>query len=1024
MYLGIPSLGLVWRLGGSSTPPGEFDAGMRTAINLGGITPYTGAFPFANLFSNMGNWDLMSGTADFTQDQGEFTVSSVTGTAILRNNNMVDPGGYGLIAGTYTLKNPNGYNIAIKNTAQTVTYLDYSTTTADRTFSWPGGGSTVDGMIVLIEVTAPGTYTGFALIQPNCPNYPTDIFNSAFISYLEGLHLPYLRFMDWNDTNSNIDTDWADRTVTGKPSYRNEAAYGNACAPYEVQIALCNRMGADMWVNIPVRATDAYVTSLATLIEAELDPELNVYVEYGNESWNSTGVFGAGYSWVMLRNHTKYTATVNPATKVLTYAGHGMTTGDAVHGWVHRSSRIAGVVDGVDEGGLTPYYWEQCWGRQFIVNVLSADTFELHSGSSGGPLVGWPVDVTQWVFCKRNEIVIATADEHTVMNTNYGEACGEVWALFDAVMDPARVKAVCSAWTSQSNTAAQRLAVFECVSRADHLAIAPYNFPTFWGGRVSVSSNTFTPKCWTTDTSSGHTYVGVYAQGSTPTNQEVIDGTGTGYVDSTDFSTTYAASTYTTGSGLTVVNGTTYTVIMLYKDRRDYYWRVEEDIAASAVASDVDFLDTYANQNLRQWTDLEITTFPQIQAHLNVIANTAYPDITLVGYEGGMHIDGQTAPYPELHNWFWGYTESPECGEFQDRYMRNMAALGMVAYAHFGDAQDYASPSFSWRIANSYQDTADYRYQAIAAFNGGVPIETRIGGATIRAATLYAAPTLPHTLHTFTQPGTYTILKGNNVGNYEIVGLELRLIATTDFDWVNPSSQRITIHVTDGDTDDVRDVVFSIGDSWYEGDDIFALDMTVQADASSLTPAIGSALPRTGSGGSFTDDMLDCEATASYYNVDGMAEIPTTSMPLFFAVVAKKDDLATAYQDLVYFGTGVFVGLMSKPGNTHIFWRYFTGSADQLDENATDTPWEDAKHVFWLFFDPPNNKYYYGRDQTDETAGAGVAFSSWRDFTNKAVTLSATQEEKGSMKVSNREDLDLTTCLSMVAEMQTLHSIA
>jgi hypothetical protein len=94
---------------------------------------------------------------------------------------------------------------------------------------------------------------------------------------------PYrvLRFMDWTLTNDdpNPQADWSTRRQTTDPQ--------DGSVAFEWQIDLCNRTLKDYWVNVPHRATPAYWTQLAGLIQAQLDPRLRVYVEFSNEVWNS-----------------------------------------------------------------------------------------------------------------------------------------------------------------------------------------------------------------------------------------------------------------------------------------------------------------------------------------------------------------------------------------------------------------------------------------------------------------------------------------------------------------------------------------------------------------------------------------------------------------------------------------------------------------------------------------------------------------------------------------------------------------
>lgn len=61
--------------------------------------------------------------------------------------------------------------------------------------------------------------------------------------------------------------------------------------PYEVMIALANKLQAHPWFCIPHLADNNYVTQLATLVRDTLDTNLIARFEYSNEMWN----FGVGF---------------------------------------------------------------------------------------------------------------------------------------------------------------------------------------------------------------------------------------------------------------------------------------------------------------------------------------------------------------------------------------------------------------------------------------------------------------------------------------------------------------------------------------------------------------------------------------------------------------------------------------------------------------------------------------------------------------------------------------------------------
>jgi hypothetical protein len=56
-------------------------------------------------------------------------------------------------------------------------------------------------------------------------------------------------------------------------------------------VQLCNTLQKDMWLCIPHRADDDYVQRTAELVRDTLSPELLIYVEYSNETWNTAGAF-------------------------------------------------------------------------------------------------------------------------------------------------------------------------------------------------------------------------------------------------------------------------------------------------------------------------------------------------------------------------------------------------------------------------------------------------------------------------------------------------------------------------------------------------------------------------------------------------------------------------------------------------------------------------------------------------------------------------------------------------------------
>ncbi len=165
--------------------------------------------------------------------------------------------------------------------------------------------------------------TNLSIMRPTVPGSSTPlpagtVWNPSFISYINNVGT--LRFMDFTATNWNQQVNWSDRILPSSPSFQRHpnTSYGweGIGAAWEYVVLLANASGKDAWINMPQMATDAYNIDVANLFKygsdgtnpytgtfgsgganpqpstgpvyPPLNPNLHVYVEYGNEVWNGS----------------------------------------------------------------------------------------------------------------------------------------------------------------------------------------------------------------------------------------------------------------------------------------------------------------------------------------------------------------------------------------------------------------------------------------------------------------------------------------------------------------------------------------------------------------------------------------------------------------------------------------------------------------------------------------------------------------------------------------------------------------
>jgi len=110
-------------------------------------------------------------------------------------------------------------------------------------------------------------------------------FHPRFLRRL-GASFSSIRAMDLLRTNANEQSEWSQRVTSANRTYTVEGV------PLEDVVLLANTLALDLWLNVPYRASDDFVASMARLVRDTLRPDVNVTVELANEVWSS--LFPAG----------------------------------------------------------------------------------------------------------------------------------------------------------------------------------------------------------------------------------------------------------------------------------------------------------------------------------------------------------------------------------------------------------------------------------------------------------------------------------------------------------------------------------------------------------------------------------------------------------------------------------------------------------------------------------------------------------------------------------------------------------
>ncbi len=267
----LPLILLATLLGCSGGTVDYGQTGKELGVNLEGVSDWGRSWMFADAMKHARKWgSVFTPWDELSPVDAQGWPTRDAAIVVMAGEIPAD------IAGTYKLSFLGNAQVAPIASNFTVVNQVYdaatNTTTADLVVD-----DTLN-QIMISFVGQPGGVKNVRLMRPG--HTDADQFTRQFLKLLKPFTV--LRFMDYSNTNYNLERTWSDRLL---PTYATQQRPRQG-ASWEYAIDLCNTAGKDAWINVPDQADDNYVRNLATLLRDRLRPDLKIYVEWSNEVWN------------------------------------------------------------------------------------------------------------------------------------------------------------------------------------------------------------------------------------------------------------------------------------------------------------------------------------------------------------------------------------------------------------------------------------------------------------------------------------------------------------------------------------------------------------------------------------------------------------------------------------------------------------------------------------------------------------------------------------------------------------------
>lgn len=842
------------------------------------------------------------------------------------------------------------------------------------------------------------TNTGFSGATMYRPGYTSaDYFTAEFLEAMQKFEI--IRTMDATEANSNSSVTWGDRPLVSWLGPRG--ARGTA---WELLVRAANESSSDLWINVPVRANDAYITNLANLIKygsdgvnaytsvqgspvhPPLSQDLNIYVEYGNEVWNSGPGF-QNYVWALEDS----TAVKDDTSHPIAYDGAVASIYTALKRWVAWKASVISLSfravfgDGAMNTRVRPIFATQAgnssaylstgvaWAKGFYgqvraiapTNPTIRDVRDLWYGSGGASYLDSVNNAPSGVTAPEVDAYFAglpspSYQERIAVDALWTHGYGLKLVAYEGGLEPggsylggSTSPAIVGQTINQDPRmgAAMQLAqsIFDA-NGGDEFCYYIYSGPDYWSFANNLNrplvADTATPKLLAVDSlrsanrspiTFGFSGIGAHYLKGGVVN---VVGEAAGYYDSGSCYLLRDAGSFIL-AGVKINRAGTYLVSLSTKAATNAGIKVfvngvdSGTITPSVVVAPV------------------VTKTPRLSINLGV----------------GLNV----------------FRLEKVSGSGSNDTMVNL--LNVEPY--------FAIEDFS--ISN-------------------MPNE----------------PTYPQTLHTFSGSGlTYSITSGNPDGNFQVVGADLVMIGGTGIDFGTINNVVIGMSVTDNIDVDSFNISFDIGTAWYASDAIFAWNsIDAATDYPSVLGAINAAVGGplalvSGTGAPVSGELWDMDGN-KYKSTTGLASTFSGNNSFIVASVLDIDNhTAASVVILEVSRSSTYVQIQTSFAGIS---GLRVGVYDGATSSTPISPISAGKKVYWCYYDDSAKAYYSGVNQTASAPTSkdlsGKTFAKDVAIGGSSASAASSSMKHGSMQVVSRSGMTLASAKSIVAKMQDLHGIA